>query len=142
MKLAVALRYAEEVRRRIKSVNGLYATPLCQRECVSIRAVWVFGSTVKGSQEPNDLDILIDCREVGRVKNWKQSSLDKRYLRNHGLRFPPGSTNDLLKWLTKGMKKVSRHLAHAEQGIDLRPMVMIYPRNDLPAYMAALEPSL
>lgn len=66
LKLATALRYANEISRRVREVNGLLATPLCGHEAVRISRVWVFGSTIKGSLAPNDLDLLIDLHEVGR----------------------------------------------------------------------------
>src|ERR1700693_5057438 len=104
MKLKTALRYAHEIARRVHAVYGLLATPLCGNEAVRIRRIWVFGSTVKGSQTPNDLDILIDMEEVGRHYNAKQTRVDKAYLRSYGMRFPPRSKYAALKWLTKGMK--------------------------------------
>lgn len=130
MKLATALRYANEVSRRVRAVNGLLATPLCNHEAVRISRVWVFGSTIKGSQTPNDLDLMIEMREVGRRFNAQQTRVDRAYLRAHGLRFAPRAEFDALKWLTKGMRNVSRHTRDYE-ATEIDKMVMIYPRNDL-----------
>lgn len=137
MKRTTALRYADEIAARVRSVNGLLATPLADREAVRIKRVWVFGSTVKGSQAPNDLDLLIESKAVGRHRTWKQGKLNRRYLRMFGVRRALCASKETYKWLTKGMKKVSRHDFEAERGIDLSPLVMIYPRNDLPGYLAA-----
>lgn len=136
MKRTTALRYADEIAARVRSVNGLLATPLANREAVRISRVWVFGSTVKGSQAPNDLDLLIESKEVGRVRTWKQGKLDRRFLHMFRTRRAISARDEAYKWLTKGMKKVSRHCSDAEKGIDLRPLVMLYPRNDLPSYLA------
>ena len=99
----------------------------------------MFGSTIKGSQSPNDLDLLIDIEPIGKPRKWQQSSMDKRYYRLRGIKCAPESIDHALKWLTKGMKKVSRHTVESEAGIDLSPMVLIYPRNDLPCHIAALK---
>lgn len=136
MRKETALRYAAEITARLRGINGLLATPLCQKEAVRIRRVWVFGSTVKGSEAPNDLDLLLDLWPVGRHRNWKQGKLDRRLARAFGIRLAIDGENEALKWLTKGMRKVSRHSFEDERGLDLSPLVMIYPRNDLPAYMA------
>ena len=131
MKLETAFRYAHEIAGRVHAVNGLLSTPLCEHEASRIKRIWVFGSTVKGSTAPNDLDILIEISSAGRYRNWKQGKLDKRYLRAHGMRFAARSDEYTLKWLTKGMKKVSRHTTNSE-GAELDVKVLIYPRMDLP----------
>lgn len=130
MKLETAQRYAAEVAKRVRGVNGVLATPLCDSEAVRIRRIYVFGSTVKGSQHPNDLDLLIDIDECGRRFGWEQARVDKRYYRSCGIRCAPSSVEYALKWLTRGMKKVSRHVARAE-GIKIDVKVEIYPRMRL-----------
>lgn len=116
----------------------MVATPLCESEAARISRIWVFGSTVKGSSAPNDLDLLIEMRAVGRRLNWRQARVDKRYYRSCGIRVAPSCRHTALVWLSKGMRKVSRHLADEEQ-IPIDVKVMIYPRNDLAAHMASLQ---
>lgn len=130
MKRNTALRYAVELHRRIKSVNGLLATPLCENEAVRIRRVWIFGSTVKGSMNPNDLDVLIDYKAVGRHRTAKQGKLDKRYKKATGSSYAISSTDYAYKWLTKNMRMVSRHNFQVDENVAY-PRVMIYPRFDL-----------
>lgn len=130
MKLTTALRYADEVARRVRAVSGLLATPLCGHEAVRIKRIWVFGSTVKGSQAPNDLDLLIDLVEVGRRYSYRQTRVDKTYFRRHGARIAPRSRDAALIWLTRGMRMVSRHCLDDECA-DIDTKVLIYPRNDL-----------
>ena len=130
MKRVTAIRYAREIARRVHSVNGLLSTPLCEHEAARIRRIWVFGSAAKGSDTPNDLDILIEIDRAGRYRRACQAKTDKRYLHAHGMRFAPSSTDYALKWLTKGMKKVSRHTT-LNEGAKLDVKVLIYPRWDM-----------
>lgn len=131
MKRATALRYANEVARRVHSVNGLLATPHCSREAARISRIWVFGSTVKGSERPNDLDLLIEINGVGLFRGVKNGAkLDKTCFRSYGIRSGLDATDYALKWLTKGMKMVSRHTTNNE-GAKLDVKVLLYPRNDL-----------
>ena len=130
MKRATAIRYSVEVARRLHSINGLLATPICRNEFVKISRVWVFGSTAKGSQNPNDLDLMIEIKECGRHKTWRQSTVDKRYHRSYGIRAAPESRDYALKWLTKGMKLVSRHCTDSDP-VVLDVKTMIYPRFEL-----------
>ena len=141
MKIDLAERYAQRIAERCKSVNGLLATPLCDFEAVRIHQVWIFGSTVKGSQEPNDLDVMVRYNQVGRRRNWRQGKLDLQARRSWGYSRAICASKEMYKWLSKGMKHVSRHNYEAEKGLDLGVMVMIYPRNDFPAYMERLRAS-
>jgi predicted nucleotidyltransferase len=137
MKRDVAIRYACEVARRIHDVNGLLATPLCSNEAVRFKRVWVFGSVAKGSATPNDLDLLIEAEECGQRRSWRQTKIDKEYQRRYGMQMAPFARDEALKWLTRGMRKVSRHWADQEATpIDVK--VLLYPRNDL--FALALSP--
>lgn len=130
MKRGTALRYAREIARRLHEVNGLLATPVCSHEAVRINRVWVFGSTAKGSDAPNDLDVMIELRMAGRRRTWRQSRVDLEYLRRHGVRCAPQSRDYFLKWLTKGMRGVSRHCTDMDC-VELDVKTLIYPRYDL-----------
>jgi len=130
VKIETAHRYAREIARRVHSVNGLLATPLCGREAARISRIWVFGSTVKRSKAPNDLDILIEIKEVGRSRRWTQGKLDRQFHKATGMRVALSATHEALKWMTKGMKKVSRHTTHNESA-ELDVKVLIYPRWDM-----------
>lgn len=130
MKRSTALRYSVEIARRVHAINGLLATPLCGHEAVRISRVWVFGSTAKGALAPNDLDLLIELRECGRRRTAKHTRTDKRLYRDHGLRLAPSAREDCLKWLTRGMRMVSRHCADTEFAvIDVKKM--IYPKYEM-----------
>jgi predicted nucleotidyltransferase len=101
MKLETALRYANEVARRVRSVSGLLAAPLCRSEAVTIKRIWVFGSTAKASITPNDLDLLIEMTSVGRRYTHDQARIDKECYRRYGYLRAPRSDQAALTWLTK-----------------------------------------
>ena len=131
MKRETALRYAREIARRLHEVNGLLATPVCNYEAVRVSRVWVFGSTAKGSENPNDLDVMIELRcMVGRHRTWRQSTIDKDARRRHGIRVARDNRDVFLKWLTKGMRGVSRHCRDTDC-VKLDVQTLIYPRYDL-----------
>jgi len=55
-----ALRYAAEIARRLHAVNGIVCTPNASHDAIVVRCVWVRGSTARGSECPDDADILVD----------------------------------------------------------------------------------
>jgi predicted nucleotidyltransferase len=130
MKRATALRYAHELARRVHSVNGVLATPLMRNEAVRISRIWVFGSTVKGAENPNDLDVLIEAKACGKFRRCCHVTYDRDYFRRFGVRVAGCSRWYMLKWLTRGMKNVSRHFTDVE-GVEIDVKVLIYPRNNL-----------
>lgn len=132
MKLETALRYCKEIHRRLKEVNGVIPTPTAQYEGMKVKKVWVFGSTIKGSQNPNDLDILFHWEPYGEKRSWQEVGYNKAYYRAHGIKATNCSSHEARKWITKGMKQVSRHDTESEATIfDLK--VQIYPRFELQA---------
>lgn len=136
MRIETALKYAREISRRIHAVNGILATPRCNREAIKFRRAFVFGSTVKGKDKPNDLDVLIDMVACGKSRNYRQGSLDRRRARSMGIAVAPCSRDYALKWMTKGMKKVSRHIYEVDaEIIDIK--VEIYPRYKLDQFFEA-----
>lgn len=131
MKLSTAIRIALEIRAKIRSVNGLLGTPDCSCTAMRIRRAWVFGSTVKGSAAPGDVDILIELHRVGRQQSvGRGAKLCKDSARRHGYRVSRSPEKSAVKWLRGNLKKVSFH-ALEEDGRFAWPRVMIYPRNDL-----------
>jgi len=145
MKRSTAIKNMHEIARRLHSINGLLATPLTSDEAFKISRVWVFGSTVKGSTSPNDLDILIEGKGVGRrrlfsfnrrgfkyketrdCRPFLHARLDKSYLHQRGIMRAICSENEAYKWLSKGMKRVSRHSLENDDEIAW-PRMMIYPK--------------
>ena len=128
MKRKTAIRYLSTIAERLHGINGLLATPNTCSEAVRCSRVWVFGSTAKGSALPNDLDILIEAKEAGRRYAWTRGrKLDREYTRRYGMNATPSSMDEFLKWLTRGMRKVSRHRVGNEcMPIDVK--ILIYPK--------------
>jgi hypothetical protein len=86
---------------------------------------------VKGSATPNDLDVLLECMEVGRhFRAGHGAKVDKRRLRRYGIRAAVSTTDEAYRFLSRGMKMVSLHDIECD-GELAHPRVMIYPRNDL-----------
>lgn len=130
MKIETALKYAQELHNRVRSVNGILATPVCGHAAIKVKRMWIFGSAIKGNKNPNDLDVLIEFKPVNPRRSWRNATLDKRSYRSYGIQVAPQSSSYFYKWLTKGMLKVSRHNFDIDGNIAL-PRVMIYPRFDL-----------
>lgn len=151
MRRETALRYAREIARRVHSVNGLLATPGCSYEAIRIKRMWIFGSTVKGKPDPNDLDLLIEMSGVGRRRIASKrrhkkgftdhtghrplldGMLDKRQLRNYGVTTVKDSREYAFMWITKNLRHVSRHTTDLEGVETFIEQVLIYPRWDLHA---------
>jgi hypothetical protein len=127
MKLETALRHAAEIARRLESVNGLIPTPRGGHEFCLVKKAWVFGSTIKGSNAPNDLDVLIFAEEAGLRQRWEAVGFDPRYYRSHGYKQTRRTKREAKMWLRKGMKMVSIHDTESEATI-FDKKVEIYPR--------------
>lgn len=130
MKRATALRNAHRIAERVRGVNGILATPGCDRSAVRIKRVWIFGSTIKGSPAPNDLDVLIECVGIG-LSPAGQRRCDREYKRRYGMRSSVSCFLELRRWLRCGMQKVSVHFLDIE-GSLASPRALIYPRWSIP----------
>ena len=127
MKIETALRYAAEITRRLESVNGLIPTPRGGSEFYLVKKAWVFGSTIKGSDVPNDLDVLLFAENAGARQTWQIVGFDPVYYKAHRLRRTRRTDNEALMWLRKGMKMVSLHDTEGDETI-FDKKVEIYPR--------------
>ena len=131
MKRETAIRMAKTVRDRLIQANGLIGTPGCCKEAIRVKRAWVFGSTVKGSQSPNDLDLLLDVSYCGRrFRVGSGSKVDRRTKQNCGAVVAADSKIEAYKYIRGGLKKLSIHSLDYEDEYA-NPRVMIYPRNDL-----------
>ena len=125
--------------------TGKIGTPGTSHEALRVKRAWVFGSTVKGSESPNDLDVLLEMHECGRIF-WSKGSrksknrpfgakTDKRFFRAHRMFRAVACRNEGLLWLKGSLKRLSLH-DFALDGEIAIPRILIYPRNDL----ARVEP--
>lgn len=129
MKLATAQKNALEIHRRLRSVGGLIGTPNTGSEAVQIKCVWVFGSTVKGKLNPNDLDILVEGTTVGRRYLSFRNQCGRYSKRGIGRLFAKCPIDRASKWMRGGMKMVSLHWA-CYDSVQPDVKIMLYPRND------------
>ncbi|MBU2968760.1 hypothetical protein KO527_05280 [Pseudoalteromonas sp. C2R02] len=65
MKRSTATKHLNTIIERLKENNGMFYTPDCDRPMVVVFDAWVFGSYAKGSDQPNDLDILFSSKKFG-----------------------------------------------------------------------------
>ena len=127
MKLETALRHAAEIARRLVSVNGLIPTPRGESEFYLVKKAWVFGSTIKGSDAPNDLDILLFAENADARQKWQVAGFDPVYYKAHGMRQTRLTSREAKMWLRKGMQMISTHDKESEETI-FDKKVEIYPR--------------
>lgn len=142
MKLETALRNANRIAEKLRGLGGIISTPEGSHEAIRIKRAWVFGSTVKGSDSPHDLDVLLDVQVVGAYRPSKVKAIrgekaplgyaktDKRYLRSTGIHTPIDSLKIATISLKKGMKMVSLHQLTIDGKIAF-PRKMIYPKWEL-----------
>lgn len=135
MKRSTAIKNINTIIRRVKSVNGLLGTPKHRYDFVKIKRVWLFGSTAKGSTNPNDIDIFVEIINIGphfSASKHTDRYFDKQFFRSCGVKLSGDSSQYAVKWLKKNMKMVSIHLVGHDLIFDeLDVKIMLYPRNDL-----------
>lgn len=128
MKRSTALKYCVEIARRLREIDGKLLTPGYSHAFVVFEKVWVFGSTAKGSEAPNDVDILIHFGPSGKFLSVDNGGIvDKAYLRRYGIERVHSAEDFSVKWLSKGMKKVSRHSTLLEGDMVFPEKKEIYP---------------
>jgi hypothetical protein len=136
MKRAVAIKKALTVAGNLRKAAGLIGTPGTEFEAVRVKRAWLFGSTVKGKENPNDVDILLEVEEVGRHTRFgKGGRLDKDMARRYGrgCGYTVSSTKEAYRFIKGGMTMIRLHNAKwdGEFGDIAETKVLIYPRNDL-----------
>ncbi len=156
MKRSTAIKRALEIADRVKKCNGIIGTPECEFTAFRIKRMWLFGSTAKGYENPNDVDILIDGGECGLIQfaNWKNKKsmagfvndrkkrldrsfvkfrlgkTDKGYLRSCGVYTAVSSRITALRGISGSGKMVRFHEFDVDGNLA-HPRIMLYPRNDL-----------
>ena len=134
MKRQTAIKYVHELNRRLCSIDGVLSTPNHNYDFVKFERAWLFGSTAKGAENPNDVDIFIELQEVGKHNRYVDGGeilLDKEYYRRYGMKFAKKANDAALMWLRKGMKKISFHIVGDDLIFDtVDKKIMIYPQND------------
>ena len=112
------------IAERLKSAAGVICTPGTSHEALRVKRAWVFGSTAKGSEHPNDLDIILEMYACGR-RFWQKGSvqrrtrpggarLDRAFFLSHRVRKPVSCQEEALRWIRGTAKMVRFH----DYGID------------------------
>jgi len=164
LKRSTAIKTALEIADRVKKWNGIIGTPECEFTAFRIKRMWLFGSTAKGYENPNDVDILIDGGECGLIQfaNWKNKKsmagfikdrkkrtdrysvkfrlgkTDKGYLRSCGVYTAVSSRITALRMI-KGNSKMVRFHEFEVDGNLAYPRIMLYPRNDFKTQIEGKE---
>jgi predicted nucleotidyltransferase len=140
MDIEVAIRQATEIHIRLRTVGGVIQTPECGNTEYRVTRAFIFGSTIKGKANPNDLDLLIEGVYAGRKQALPEAKVYPEYLRRYGWAVPLDAMWEAYKWLTHGMQHVSRHDFAVDGRLAMRAgAVMIYPDFDLPDYLFSTE---
>jgi predicted nucleotidyltransferase len=124
MKRATALRYAREISQQLHQCHGVIDTALHEFNDVIVHRVSVFGSTAKGSEAPNDLDLMVEF-SYGE-KNAGARLLDRTAKRNYGYWLSESASDAMVHWFRKGRKMVSVH-SPAWDATEPDVMREIYP---------------
>lgn len=120
MKLKTALEKAQKIAERLSQCNGVFITENATHKKFVITKAWLFGSTVKGKENPSDVDILYEGKTSDFVEYIPS------YTGQH-------SKDIALKKLRHGMKMVRLHdyYNHHDFGDIAATMIEIFPVNKL-----------
>lgn len=88
-----AFTYAKKIHERLKNIDGVFQGVDSDFRYKIIMSAWVFGSTAKGAQNPNDLDVLFD---------YKLLSIRSEYS-------PIGIEEQFFDFITNGLRQISVH---------------------------------
>jgi hypothetical protein len=101
MKRKTATKHLNTIIDRLERNNGVIFTPDCNWSASVVINAWVFGSYVKGSLAPNDLDILFEFQRSANIATFNESAASQ------GLY----SCRQAIKDVRKGMKMIKIHYA-------------------------------
>ena len=123
MKRETAVATAKEIVAKLRDCRGIVDTPAASRPQVRVRELWLFGSTLKGAERPNDLDLLWDAIVFGEYRRPGEggAELDARRHRSYGLWLAKDPFEEARRTLIGNRKMVRLH----DKGID---GVVAYPR--------------
>jgi predicted nucleotidyltransferase len=133
MKRTTAIQTIREITHKLFECNGLIETPGCSSAHYKIQELWLFGSTAKGSQTPNDIDLLYIGDSVGpyrRVGTDPSIELDKDYLRRYGIARTKPSNIAAFHLLIGKKKMVRMHSFEVEEDLA-HPRILLFPTCEL-----------
>ncbi len=127
MKRELAIRRLQKVIDRINAVNGVFETPSARYPAARIVNVWLFGSLLKGSETPNDIDLLFEYEELGELRTLAQTGVyDKDYYRSYGMKCTIDTWKVFGRELRKNIPMVRMHKLMVDGSVAY-PRALIYP---------------
>lgn len=139
MRLKTAIRHALTVAERLHAINGIIQTPECGHECMRVKRAWLFGSTARHRENPNDVDIIMEtilCRPIKKTgirrgkKSKQTAKVDRIYKRSTGIWLPKETHREGLRYLRGNMRMIRFHDFNIDKNFAAG-RIMLYPRNDL-----------
>ena len=99
-----AFKYAKTIHERLKSIDGVFLGIDSDFRYQIVTNVWVFGSMAKGSQNPNDLDILYNC-----VLLSPRLKLFRSWRNDRWINIKNQIDNQFSKCIRDGLNQISLH---------------------------------
>jgi predicted nucleotidyltransferase len=109
-----AFEYCKTINKRLNQLDGVFVGNDTDFKYLLVHKVWVFGSTAKGSKNPNDLDILYDYNVLNIAREYSDEILYQ-----------------FLVFLTEGMRQVCLHDYIVDNAIAGDHKIEIYPKFKL-----------
>lgn len=129
MRRIVAINRLKKIISRLNDCNGVIETPDCNYAATRIKSAYIFGSVLKGSQTPNDIDIIVEFESVGNFRSVKEIGIfDNRKYRSYGVMVAKRSCENAIISLRKHIPMVRIHDMKIDGDIAY-PRVMIFPSN-------------
>jgi len=99
-----AFKYAKTIHERLKSIDGVFLGIDSDFRYKIVTNVWVFGSMAKGSQNPNDLDILENY-----VLLSSRLKLFRSWRNDRWINIKNQIDNQFSKFIKDGLNQISLH---------------------------------
>lgn len=116
MKRETAIAIAEEIVCKLVACRGIVDTPTAFRPQVKVSELWMFGSTLKGKDRPNDLDLLWEAEPIGACRKPGEggAELDRELNRRYGYVRAKDPFDEAIRSLRGSRKMVRIH----DMGLD------------------------
>lgn len=127
MKRELAIRKLQRIIDKLYENDGVIETPGCSHPAMKIVNAWLFGSLLKGSENPGDVDILLEAKVIGEYRPWHVlGEYDREYYRRHGVKISRPTEYVYKKYLRQRIPLVSLHDLFNDDKVA-HPRALIYP---------------
>lgn len=127
MKRETAVATAKDIVAKLRDCRGIVDTPAASRPQVRVRELWLFGSTLKGAERPNDLDLLWDTETIGEYRRPGEdgAELDAEMNRRYGYWVAKNPFDEAKRALV-GKRKMVRLHDKAIDGCVAYPRLLLF----------------